>query len=77
MPKKTPVRMLARPVKTSVLGNDIEWDKVNAMRSGKRVPKSPSDPEISEMGWVLRVWMLCRLMDLMWLRYDDAIIATT
>lgn len=61
-----PVRMLARPVKTRVEGREMECVSVRDMRRGKRVPKSPRDPEISERGWERRaralwvwIWRMC------------------
>jgi len=43
-----PVRMLVRPVKTSVVEREMEFVRVKAMRSGSSVPRSPREPETSE-----------------------------
>lgn len=58
-PKMTPVKILARPVKTRVEGSDMEPCKARAIMSGRRVPRSPRAPEISENGDDLRVSRLC------------------
>lgn len=49
-PKERPVRMLAAPVKSSVEGNDIEFDITSAVMSGSNVPRSPSEPDSSASG---------------------------
>ena len=51
MPKTRPVRMLARPLKTSVLERETARIWVRAMRMGRRVPMSPKEPDISVKGW--------------------------
>ena len=50
-----PVRMLARPEKTRVAGSDMAPALARAIRRGRRVPRSPREPEISERGDVRRV----------------------
>lgn len=55
IPKTNPVRMFHRPEKTRVLERDMEFCTARAIISGKRVPRSPRDPEISAMGEPLRV----------------------
>lgn len=37
MPKRMPVRMLARPEKTRVVGREMLWVRVREMRRGRRV----------------------------------------
>jgi len=54
MPKIRPVRMLARPVKTRVEGRETDRVRVKASRRGRRVPRSPREPESSASG-VLRI----------------------
>ena len=51
MPKARPVRMLASPLKTSVLEREMVWFCVRAMTMGRRVPMSPKEPDISVRGW--------------------------
>lgn len=53
------MKMLARPVKTSVVDKEIEFVKVSASKSGSRVPKSPKAPETSASGRVRKVRKLC------------------
>lgn len=48
MPKKSPVRMLHTPEKISVLDNETVLLTARAMAIGRKVPKSPREPEISE-----------------------------
>lgn len=50
MPKATPVNMFQSPENTSVVESEIELLTARAIMSGRRVPRSPSDPEISESG---------------------------
>lgn len=50
MPKKTPVSIFHSPEKTRVVDREMELLTARAIMRGKRVPRSPSDPEISEMG---------------------------
>lgn len=52
--------MLKMPVNTSVLPRSIEPCAARAIMSGRRVPRSPSDPEISAHGAVRRVAKLFR-----------------
>jgi len=59
MPKRMPVRMLARPEMNRVEGREMEEVRVRAMRRGRRVPMSPREPEISVRGvvrMVERLW---------------------
>jgi hypothetical protein len=55
MPKATPVKIFHKPEKTKVVDNDIELLTAKAIISGSRVPRSPSDPEISDKGELRRV----------------------
>jgi hypothetical protein len=48
------------PVNTSVLPRSIEPCAARAIMSGRRVPKSPSDPEISVHGAIRRAAKLFR-----------------
>jgi hypothetical protein len=50
IPKVRPVRMLARPEKTNVEGREMELVSVRAIIRGRRVPRSPKDPESSAKG---------------------------
>lgn len=52
--------MLDRPVKTSVVDKDMDFVIVSAMSSGRRVPRSPSDPDSSDSGEERIVLTLCR-----------------
>jgi len=58
IPKIAPVAILNRPEKTRVAGRSIEPWMVSAIVSGRRVPKSPRAPEISDVGEVRRIWRL-------------------
>lgn len=58
-PNSTPVMMLARPEKTSVLAKSIEPPILRAIINGKRVPRSPSEPDSSARGASRRVRRLC------------------
>lgn len=58
-PKKAPVRMLARPEKTSVLARSIEPPMLRAIINGRRVPRSPKEPDSSAKGASRRVLRLC------------------
>ena len=49
-PKAIPVRMFHRPENTSVEDNVMEPLTARAIIIGRRVPRSPRDPEISESG---------------------------
>lgn len=55
MPNTTPVMILKKPEKTSVLDNDIELLTAKAIISGSKVPKSPREPDISAKGERRRV----------------------
>lgn len=50
MPKNTPVSMFQIPEKIRVLDNEMDLLTARAIMSGRRVPRSPRDPEISERG---------------------------
>jgi hypothetical protein len=50
MPKTTPVNMFHSPENTSVVERDIESWRASAIIKGRRVPRSPRDPEISAKG---------------------------
>lgn len=59
MPKNNPVKILAIPEKTRVLEREIVPLMDRAMAMGRKVPRSPSEPDISAMGWDLR---MCRFL---------------
>jgi hypothetical protein len=59
IPNARPVRIFAAPVNSNVEGKDIEFVKTNAVISGNRVPRSPSEPESSANGCDLIVSTLC------------------
>lgn len=50
MPNAIPVIIFHRPEKTSVVDSEMELLIAKAIISGRRVPRSPSDPEISDSG---------------------------
>jgi hypothetical protein len=59
-PKIAPVRMLARPEKTRVEERSMEPVRVRAIIRGRRVPRSPREPESSDNGErrrVERLWV--------------------
>jgi hypothetical protein len=58
MPKATPVRIFQSPEDTKVVESDIELFTARAIMSGRRVPRSPSDPEISDKGEFRKVAIL-------------------
>lgn len=58
-PKAAPVAMLNRPEKTSVLGREMDPWRARAIMRGRRVPRSPRAPEISERGAWRTVRRLC------------------
>lgn len=58
MPNTTPVRIFHSPENTRVVESDIELLTARAIMSGRRVPKSPKDPDISERGFLRNVEML-------------------
>lgn len=62
MPNRAPVRMLEAPVKSRVAGNEMECERVRATRSGRRVPRSPRDPDSSLSGALRKVCKLCCVM---------------
>lgn len=55
MPKNSPVRMLATPEKTRVLEREMVPFMDRAMAMGRKVPRSPSAPDISAVGCDLRI----------------------
>jgi len=67
MPKPMPVRILAAPVNRRVEGREIEFWIVRAVIKGRRVPRSPREPESSARGWVRRVRRLWRVV---WRRWE-------
>ena len=58
MPNTMPVRMLAPPVKRRVEGREIDSVRARAVIRGRRVPKSPREPDISAKGCDFMVKML-------------------
>jgi hypothetical protein len=50
MPKTTPVKILKIPEKTRVVPKEIELLTARAIIKGRRVPRSPKEPEISAKG---------------------------
>jgi hypothetical protein len=50
LPKAIPVKIFHSPLKTRVVESDIEPLTARAIISGKRVPRSPREPEISARG---------------------------
>lgn len=50
IPKNTPVSMFHRPENTRVVDREIELLIASVIMRGRRVPRSPNDPEISERG---------------------------
>jgi hypothetical protein len=50
MPKATPVNIFQSPENTRVVDSDMELLTARAIISGRSVPRSPSDPEISDKG---------------------------
>lgn len=59
MPKKTPVKILASPEKTSVEPRSMEPVMAIAIMRGSNVPRSPRAPDSSASGDVLSVRTLC------------------
>ena len=59
MPKATPVRIFAVPVQSRVAGREIDLVMTRAVMSGRRVPRSPNDPDSSPIGSDLSVSTLC------------------
>ena len=55
MPNATPVRTFQSPENTKVVESEIELLTARAIMSGRRVPRSPSDPEISDRGEARKV----------------------
>ncbi len=55
IPKAIPVKIFHKPEKTNVVDNDMELLTARAIISGSRVPRSPSDPEISDKGELRKV----------------------
>lgn len=51
------------PVRMRVVEREMAWLVVRAMRSGRNVPRSPREPDISESGCWRKVVRLCA-----WLR---------
>jgi hypothetical protein len=50
LPKATPVNMFHKPENTSVVESDIESLTARAIMSGRSVPRSPREPDISDRG---------------------------
>lgn len=55
IPKNTPVNTFHRPEKTRVVDKDMELLTARVIIKGRRVPRSPSDPDISSKGELRRV----------------------
>ena len=55
MPKKMPVTMFHKPENTRVVDSDMELLTAKAIIRGRRVPRSPNDPDTSERGERRRV----------------------
>ena len=53
------MKIFARPENTRVEEREMLWLRVRAISMGKSVPRSPREPEISEMGERMRVERLC------------------
>lgn len=60
MPKATPVSIFAVPVPSKVAGREMDLVITRAVISGRRVPRSPKDPDSSAIGSDLNVSTLCR-----------------
>ncbi len=65
IPNTTPVAMLKKPEKTSVVEREMEPFTASVIMSGSNVPRSPSAPEISASGELRRVATLLRWKRLM------------
>lgn len=58
IPKRKPVRVLKVPETTRVAGREMVPWRESARVRGRKVPRSPRAPEISERGEVKRTWRL-------------------
>jgi hypothetical protein len=63
MPNTAPVRTLHRPVKTRVEDREMEFWRERAIVMGRRVPRSPREPESSARGEERRVEIFWRWTD--------------
>jgi hypothetical protein len=55
LPKVTPVTMFHKPENTRVVDSDMELFTASAIMSGRSVPRSPREPDISAKGDLRRV----------------------
>jgi len=55
LPKAIPVRTFHKPEKTNVVESEIELFTASAIINGRRVPRSPKEPDISAKGDLRRV----------------------
>ena len=55
MPNTTPVNMFQSPENIRVVESEIELLTASAIMSGRSVPRSPKEPEISERGDLRKV----------------------
>ena len=75
MPNATPVRILARPLKTRVAEMSMLPVRESEIMSGRRVPRSPREPEISARGCARSVLRLCLWTSRRWdMRVDWAMV---
>lgn len=65
--------MFQKPEKISVVDKEIERLTAKAIISGRRVPRSPNEPEISASGDLLRVATLFLLISRM---FEKAMFST-
>jgi hypothetical protein len=81
MPKMTPVIIFHIPENTRVVERDIEPCRASAIINGKRVPRSPRDPDISAKGdarsvdtlfeWTRRKFEMAMIVQMWSLRGDE------
>lgn len=71
IPKAIPVNIFQRPEKTRVVERDIELLMARAIMRGRRVPRSPKDPDISAKGECLNAATL--FFDLAFKRWSTVV----